>query len=70
MPRALWTGAISVGPVNVPVRMYSAISDNQAPARTEPEAPVDLMAALQASLDASKKNKAAARKPAKRRKAA
>ena len=37
------------------------------PARTEPEAPVDLMAALQASLDASKKKRA---KPAKRRKAA
>jgi DNA end-binding protein Ku len=40
-----------------------------APARTEPEGPVDLMAALQASLDASKKQKKRAR-PAKRRKAA
>ena len=40
-----------------------------APARTEPEGPVDLMAALQASLDASKKKTRA--KPApKRRKAA
>ena len=39
-----------------------------APARTEPEAPVDLMAALQASLDASKKKTRA--RPAKRRKAA
>ena len=25
MPRAIWTGAISFGLVNVPVRMYSAI---------------------------------------------
>jgi DNA end-binding protein Ku len=38
-----------------------------APARTEPEAPVDLMAALQASLEASTKRR---RKPAKRRQAA
>jgi DNA end-binding protein Ku len=27
MPRALWTGAISFGLVNVPVRMYSAIDE-------------------------------------------
>ncbi len=27
MPRALWTGSISFGLVNVPVRMYSAISE-------------------------------------------
>ena len=27
MPRALWTGSISFGLVNVPVRMYSAIED-------------------------------------------
>jgi DNA end-binding protein Ku len=28
MPRALWSGAISFGLVNVPVRMYSAISEH------------------------------------------
>jgi DNA end-binding protein Ku len=28
MPRALWTGAISFGLVNVPVRMYAAISEH------------------------------------------
>ena len=28
MPRALWTGAISFGLVNVPVRMYSAIDEH------------------------------------------
>ena len=28
MPRAIWTGSISFGLVNVPVRMYSAISEN------------------------------------------
>ena len=28
MPRAIWTGAISFGLVNVPVRMYSAIAEN------------------------------------------
>ncbi|HXH88364.1 MAG TPA: Ku protein [Gaiellaceae bacterium] len=28
MPRALWTGSISFGLVNVPVRMYSAIEEN------------------------------------------
>ena len=28
MPRALWTGAISFGLVNVPVRMYSAIAEH------------------------------------------
>lgn len=28
MPRALWTGSISFGLVNVPVRMYSAIAEN------------------------------------------
>ena len=28
MPRAIWTGAISFGLVNVPVRMYSAISEH------------------------------------------
>src|SRR6476620_578210 len=27
MPRAIWTGSISFGLVNVPVRMYSAIED-------------------------------------------
>jgi DNA end-binding protein Ku len=27
-PRAIWTGSISFGLVNVPVRMYSAISEN------------------------------------------
>jgi len=26
MPRAIWTGAISFGLVNVPVKLYSAIS--------------------------------------------
>ena len=26
MPRAIWTGAVSFGLVNVPVRMYSAIA--------------------------------------------
>jgi DNA end-binding protein Ku len=29
MPRALWTGSISFGLVNVPVRLYSAISENK-----------------------------------------
>jgi len=29
MPRALWTGAISFGLVNVPVRMYSAIDEHK-----------------------------------------
>ena len=28
MPRAIWTGAISFGLVNVPVRMYSAVSEH------------------------------------------
>src|SRR3712207_1385797 len=28
MPRAIWTGSISFGLVNVPVRMYGAISEN------------------------------------------
>ena len=28
MPRAIWTGSISFGLVNVPVRMYSAIEDH------------------------------------------
>ena len=28
MPRAIWTGAISFGLVNVPVRMYSAIAEH------------------------------------------
>jgi DNA end-binding protein Ku len=28
VPRAIWTGSISFGLVNVPVRMYSAISEN------------------------------------------
>src|ERR671936_662283 len=28
MPRAIWTGAISFGLVNVPVRMYSATQDH------------------------------------------
>jgi DNA end-binding protein Ku len=28
MPRAIWSGAISFGLVNVPVRMYSAIEEN------------------------------------------
>ena len=28
MPRALWSGAISFGLVNVPVRMYTAISEH------------------------------------------
>jgi DNA end-binding protein Ku len=28
MPRALWTGAISFGLVNIPVRMYSAIAEH------------------------------------------
>ena len=28
MPRAIWTGSISFGLVNVPVRMYSAIEEN------------------------------------------
>ena len=27
MPRAIWTGSISFGLVNVPVRMYAAISE-------------------------------------------
>ena len=26
MPRAIWTGTISFGLVNVPVRMYAAVS--------------------------------------------
>ena len=29
MPRALWTGSISFGLVNVPVRLYSAISEHK-----------------------------------------
>jgi DNA end-binding protein Ku len=29
MPRAIWTGSISFGLVNVPVRMYSAIDEHQ-----------------------------------------
>lgn len=29
MPRALWTGAISFGLVNVPVRLYSAVSEHK-----------------------------------------
>jgi DNA end-binding protein Ku len=29
MPRAIWTGAISFGLVNVPVRMYSAIQEHK-----------------------------------------
>ena len=27
MPRAIWSGSISFGLVNVPVRMYSAIDE-------------------------------------------
>ena len=29
MPRSLWTGAISFGLVNVPVRLYSAVSEHK-----------------------------------------
>jgi DNA end-binding protein Ku len=29
MPRAIWSGAISFGLVNVPVRMYSAVSEHK-----------------------------------------
>ena len=29
MPRAIWSGSISFGLVNVPVRMYSAISEHK-----------------------------------------
>jgi DNA end-binding protein Ku len=29
MPRAIWTGTISFGLVNVPVRMYSAIKEHK-----------------------------------------
>ena len=29
MPRAIWTGSISFGLVNVPVRLYSAISEHK-----------------------------------------
>src|SRR5438874_13815818 len=29
MPRAIWTGSISFGLVNLPVRMYSAISEHK-----------------------------------------
>ena len=29
MPRAIWTGSISFGLVNVPVKLYSAISENE-----------------------------------------
>src|SRR5438874_11399941 len=29
MPRAIWSGAISFGLVNVPVRLYSAISEHK-----------------------------------------
>src|SRR5919202_2085755 len=29
MPRAIWTGSISFGLVNVPVRMYSAIDEHK-----------------------------------------
>ena len=29
MPRAIWTGAVSFGLVNVPVRMYSAVSEHK-----------------------------------------
>jgi Ku protein len=29
MPRSIWSGAISFGLVNVPVRMYSAVSEHQ-----------------------------------------
>ena len=28
MPRAIWTGSIAFGLVNVPVRMYSAVEDH------------------------------------------
>ncbi len=28
MPRAIWSGSISFGLVNAPVRMYSAIDEN------------------------------------------
>src|SRR5215210_1080572 len=28
MPRSIWSGAISFGLVNVPVRMYSAVSEH------------------------------------------
>ena len=28
MPRAIWTGTISFGLVNVPVRMYSAVQEH------------------------------------------
>jgi non-homologous end joining protein Ku len=28
MPRSIWSGAISFGLVNAPVRMYSAISEH------------------------------------------
>ena len=29
MPRALWSGAITFGLVNVPVRLYSAVSEHK-----------------------------------------
>ena len=29
MPRAIWSGAISFGLVNVPVRMFSAIDEHK-----------------------------------------
>lgn len=29
MPRAIWSGSISFGLVNVPVRMYSAIDEHK-----------------------------------------
>jgi DNA end-binding protein Ku len=28
-PRSLWTGSISFGLVNVPVRLYSAVSEHR-----------------------------------------
>ena len=56
MPRAPWSGSISFGLVNVPVRMYSAIEERDVRFHLEPrperEEPTDLLEALRASVEA------------------
>ncbi|MFC8260143.1 hypothetical protein ACFUNF_21615 [Streptomyces sp. NPDC057291] len=66
MPRPLWTGAISFGLVTIPIKIISATEDRslgkelREPVQGEEREPgnvVDLMAALNASVEAAKKSR-------------
>ncbi len=55
MPRAIWSGSIRFGLVNVPVKVYSAVQQQDLHfSQFEDKTNVDLMAALEASLAAAK----------------